>query len=93
MEPLQLTVYAIAFVLNVFFGWLGSRWMARKGYPEYGWLIWLACILAGFVVPLIAVSLLPGRGQPVRRRSLHRQLPKARLPQPRVAGHSEPPSA
>lgn len=84
MEPLIITIYAIAIALNIFFGWLGSRWMARKGYPELGWLIWLACIVTGFVLPLLVVSFIPGRRKPVPRRSLQRQLPKARLPERRV---------
>jgi hypothetical protein len=83
MEPTQIVVYSIALVLNVLFGWLGSRWMAKKGYPEYGWIIWLASIVGGFIVPLIVVSILPGRGRPVKRRPLVRKLPQARMPQPR----------
>ncbi|MCA8916893.1 MAG: hypothetical protein KDB90_15980 [Planctomycetes bacterium] len=83
MEWVELLIYGIAFVLNVLFGWLGARWVARKGYPEWRTAVWMSSIFLGFVVPLIIISAIPGRARPVPRRNLQRRLPNARMPLPR----------
>jgi len=80
METHELVIYGILGALNALFGVLGWRWIARKGYPELGWVMLLLSLLIGFVVPLLVISLLPGRGRPVARRSLRRVLPPARMP-------------
>lgn len=93
MELFEVIAYGVLFGLNVLFGWLGSKWVTKKGYPELGWVIWLCCIVAGFVVPLLVVSFLPGRAHRVPRRRLKRgpgHLAPARMPEPRKpAGQAE----
>lgn len=83
MTYFEIVAYPIAFGLNVLFSWLGARWIARKGYPELKWLMFGLGILIGFVLQLMVVSFMPGKRRPVPRRSLHRALPAAHMPQPR----------
>jgi MFS family permease len=83
METIELVILGFALSLNVLFGWLGARWVARKGYPDWRLPVFVASLFAGFVLPLILISVLPGRRHPAPRRSLHRKLPNARMPQPR----------
>jgi hypothetical protein len=83
MEYFQIAVYVVALGLNVLFGWLGARWIARKGYPEMYWLMFALSVVAGFIVPLIVISILPGKARHVPRRSLNRKPPAPRMPQPR----------
>ncbi|MBZ0138123.1 MAG: hypothetical protein K8I27_17335 [Planctomycetes bacterium] len=84
MEYFVIGLYAAAFGLNVLFAWLGARWVARKGYPELYWLMFVIGVFAGFVMTLLVISVMPGKARRVPRRSLHRKLPAPRLPQGRV---------
>jgi hypothetical protein len=89
MEYFEIGAYAVLFVLNVLFSWLGARWIERKGYAEIKWLMFGLGICMGFVMQLLVISFLPGKRRPVARRSLNRTLPTARMPQPRVNTASE----
>lgn len=84
MDYFEIGVYGVMFGLNVLFGWLGMKWMQRKGYAETAWVILVLSLVIGFVLPLLVVSFLPGRRHPAPRRNLQRRaLPAANLPQPR----------
>ena len=86
METFEIVAYSVLFGLNVLFGWLGARWVKKKGHPELTWVIWLVSLLAGFFWALIIVSFLPAKARRVPRRQLMRSpghKPNLRMPKPR----------
>lgn len=83
MNIVEIVMLAVFLGLNVLFGFLGMRWMQRKGYPDSAWVILVLSICSGFVLPLLVVSFLPSRRRVVARRALPTaaQRPQARMPQ------------
>lgn len=89
MEFLPIATWGIGIFLNVLFSWLGALWIEKKGYPELKWIMFGVGIVIGFVLQLIVITFMPGKRRPVPRRSLHRKLPQARLPERRERAGAE----